>query len=98
MATVVSLGIDVPAEPVLVCGGSRFGAPALEEPPRPASLPAELVLAAAAALSDFRCVSTFALDRVATSFGVCGSHPVSSSAVLDLMHWRVQERSIGRRR
>ena len=53
MARVVSLGIDVPAEPVGVCGGGRFGAPALEEPPRPASLPAELVLAAVAALSDF---------------------------------------------
>ena len=40
-----------------------------------------------------RCVSTFALDGVATTFGVvgvCGIHPVSPSAVLHHVHWRVQ--------
>ena len=39
---------DVPAEPALVCGGGPFGAPALEVPPKPVSLPAEPVRAAAA--------------------------------------------------
>ena len=39
---------EVPAEPALVCGGGPFGAPALEVPPKPVSLPAEPVRAAAA--------------------------------------------------